>query len=279
MGLQWRRDGSKLHLGLAVTVFLLVIGVSTLSVRGASSIAQGFETNDPSIVSGALVSLKSKEGNTVELASGENIDRLLGVAGQNSLIELSSNGTGTVQIVTAGEAVVLVSDINGDVKTGDKITTSPIAGVGMRALTSTLVIGTAQANLSSVETNSRTVTDKGGAKQTVRIGAIPIQVDKVFYEAPDDQNSYVPPMLQDFANNLAGRPVSPIRVLVAGFLILFVFVTVIVLLYSSVRSSIISIGRNPLSEAAVHKSLWQVGLTIFGVMAFTVIIVYLILTT
>lgn len=278
MLLQQQRDGSKLHLGLAVVAFLLIIGMSSLRVQGASSIAQGFETDDAGIVSGALVSLKSKEANTVELASAENIDRLLGVAGQNSLIELSS-GTGTVQVVTTGEAVVLVSDINGDVKTGDKITTSPIAGVGMRALTSTLVIGTAQASLSSVETNTRTVTDKGGTEQTVRIGAVPIQVDKVFYEAPEDQNSYVPPVLQDFANNLAGRPVSPIRVLVAGFLILFVFVTVIVLLYSSVRSSIISIGRNPLSEAAVHKSLLQVGLTIFGVMAFAVIVVYLILTT
>ena len=69
------------------------------------------------------------------------------------------------------------------------------------------------------------------------------------------------------------------RVVVAGLLILFIFVTVVVLLYSSVRSSIISIGRNPLSESAVRKSLLQVGLTIFGVMAFTVIVVYLILTT
>ena len=278
MLLQERRNSSKLHLGLAVAVFMLIIGMSSLSVKGASSIAQGFETDDPGIVSGALVSLKSKEANTVELATAENVDRLLGVAGQNSLIELSS-GTGTIQVVTTGEAVVLVSDINGDIKTGDKITTSPIAGVGMRALTSTLVIGTAQANLSGVETNERSVADKSGAQQTVRIGAIPIQVDKVFYEASQDQNSFVPPVLQDFANNLAGRPVSPIRVMVAGFLILFVFVTVVVLLYSSVRSSIISIGRNPLSERAVHKSLLQVGLTVFGVMAFAVIVVYLILTT
>lgn len=89
----------------------------------------------------------------------------------------------------------------------------------------------------------------------------------------------MPPVLQDFANNLAGRSVSPVRVMVAGFLIAFVFVTVVVLLYSSIRSSIISIGRNPLSESAVHKSLLQVGITVFGVMAFSVIVVYLILTT
>lgn len=278
MLLRQRTNSPKIHLGLAVAVFILILGMSSLSVQGASSIAQGFKTDDPGIVSGALVSLKDKTANTVELSTAENVDRILGVAGEDSLIELT-NGVGTVKVVTTGEAAVLVSDINGEVRTGDKITASPIAGVGMRALTSTLVIGTAQANLSDAQTETRTITDKNGKKQTVNIGAVSVQVDKVFYEAPQDQNSFVPPVLQDFANNLAGRPVSPIRVMVAGFLIAFVFATVVVLLYSSIRSSIISIGRNPLSESAVHKSLLQVGITVFGVMAFTVIVVYLILTT
>lgn len=278
MLLSKRTSSPKIHLGLAAAVFILILGMSSLSVQGASSIAQGFKTDDPGIVSGALVSLKDKTANTVELSTAENVDRLLGVAGEDSLIELT-NGIGTVKVVTTGEAAVLVSDINGDVKTGDKITASPIAGVGMKALTSTLVVGTAQANLGEAQTETRTITDKNGKKQTVKIGAISVHVDKVFYEAQQDQNSYVPPAIQDFANNVAGRPVSPVRVMVAGFLIAFIFVTVVVLLYSSIRSSIISIGRNPLSERAVHKSLLQVGITVFGVMAFTVIVVYLILTT
>lgn len=278
MLLRHQINSSKVRLGLALVVCMLILGMSSLSVQGASSIAQGFETDDPGVVSGALVSLKSGTGNTIELSTSENIDRILGVVGQDSLIELS-NGVGTVQVVTTGEAVALVSDINGDVKTGDKITASPIAGVGMRALTSTMVIGSAQANLSEADTETRSVTDRDGAKRSVRIGAIPLHVDKVFYEAQQDENSFVSPALQDFANSVAGRSVSPIRVMVAGFLILFVSVTVVVLLYSSVRSSIISIGRNPLSESAVRKSLLQVGLTVFGVMAFAVIVVYLILTT
>ncbi len=280
MLLMQRTNSPKFRFSMGVALCMLILGVSSIGVQGASSIAQGFETDDPRVVAGALVSLKSATANTIELSTSENIDRLLGVAGEDSLIELSNgSGAGTVQVVTTGEAAVLVSNINGDVKTGDKITASPIAGVGMKALTSTLVIGTAQANLANAEVETRTITDKKGKKQDVKIGAIPVQVDKVFYEAEQNQNSYVPPVLQDFANNLAGRPVSPIRIIVAAFLILFVFITVVVLLYSSVRSSIISIGRNPLSENAVRKSLLQVGLTVFGVMAFAVIVVYLILTT
>jgi hypothetical protein len=265
--------------GLAAIMSVLILGMSSLSVQGASSIAQAFETEDLGIIAGALVNLKPDSSNTVELATAENIDHLLGVASKDSLIELSNDSTGTVEVVTTGEAAVLVSDINGDIRTGDKITSSPIAGIGMRALTSTLVIGTAQADLSSVQTEERVVKDKSGTERKVKIGAIPIQVDKVFYEAPQDMNSFVPPALQDFANNLAGRSVSPVRVMIAGFLIAFVFAIVIVLLYSSIRSSIISIGRNPLSESAVRKSLLQVGITVLGVMAFSVVVIYLILTT
>jgi hypothetical protein len=273
-----RRNNLRMHFGVGFMAFALILGLSSLSARGASSIAQSFQTEDPKVVVGALVSLKSGSANTVELSTSQNLDRILGVVGENSLIELS-DGVGKLQVVTTGEALALVSDINGEVKSGDKITASPIAGVGMRALTSTLIIGTAQANLASAETEERDVTDKSGDKQQVHIAAIPMQVDKVFYEAPNDQSSFVPPVLQDFANNMVGRPVSPIRVMVAAFLIAFVFVTVIVLVYSAIRSSIISIGRNPLSGGAVQKSLLQVGLTVFGVMAFTVIVVYLILTT
>ena len=212
------------------------------------------------------------------VASPANSQDLVGVAGTKSLIELSS-GTGSVQVVTNGTTEALVSDINGDVKTGDRITASPIAGVGMKATSSGVVVGTAQANLASVTTGTQPVTNKKGKQVTVKIGTIPLQVDKVFYQAPTDQVSFLPPVLSDFANSVAGHQVSPIRIVAATLLILLLFVAVTILLYSSVRSSIISIGRNPLSEQAVHKSLLEVGLTVVGVLVFTVIVVYLILTT
>lgn len=264
------------YLGLGVGILLLLVAVSSLSVEGASSIAQGFQTSDKSVVPGALVSLKGNTPNTVELSTVSNLEQLIGVAGSSSLIELS-NGAASVQVVTSGVTSTLVSDINGDIKNGDKITASPIEGVGMKATTSTLVVGTAQANLSSAKTETRTITDKSGHEATVSIGAIAVQVDKVFYE-PSGQNTFLPSSFQNFANSLAGHQVSAVRIVIATLLVLLLFAAVIILLYSAVRSSIISIGRNPLSENAVRKSLLEVGLTIVGVLAFTVITIYLILT-
>jgi len=255
----------------------LLIFVSPLGAQGASSIAQGFQTTDPNVVEGALVSIKSDTPNTVELSNSDNTEHLVGVVGDRPLIELS-NGGSSIQVVTSGVTPALLSDINGDIKPGDKIAASPIEGVGMKATQSGIVIGTAQAELSSVETSERTIRAKDGKDQTVNIGLVPIQVDTIFYTGTADGSSFVPSAIQDFANSVAGHEVSAVRVLVAAILLLMLLVSVVVLLYSSVKSSIISIGRNPLSESAVHKSLFQVGLTIVGLLAFTVILVYLILT-
>jgi hypothetical protein len=265
-----------LGLGAALLVLFSLL-VPSLGAQGASSIAQGFQSDDDNITSGALVSLKPANPNTIELSNTQNVDQLLGVVGEQALIELS-DGTNAVQVVTSGITPALVSDINGEVKTGDRITASPIGGVGMKATQSVLVAGTAQADLDSVDTDERVITDKDGNQQVVRIGLVPLQVDTIFYVGSQDGSSFVPGFLQNLANSVAGRQVSPLRVLVAALLLLLLFVSVIVLLYSSVKSSIISIGRNPLSESAVHKSLLQVGLTVIGLLAFTVILVYLVLT-
>lgn len=259
---------------LVVLMFLLVPSFG--GVGAASSIAQGFLAASDNIVSGSLVSVQGDNPNTVELANMQNSDLLVGIVGEDSLIELSDGG-GT-QVVVSGVASALVSDINGDIRAGDRVTASPIAGVGMRAAESVVVVGVAQESLDDVDTTARIIDDNQGNPQSVSIGILPIQVGTVFYAGEDDGSAFVPGFLQSLANTVAGRNVSPVRVLVAALILLLLFVCVIVLLYSATKSSIISIGRNPLSEKAVHKSLFEVGLTIIGIMAFAVILIYLILT-
>lgn len=267
------------YLGWGATfVGLLLALVPPLGAQGVSSIAQGFQTTDSNVVEGALVSLKPDSPNSVELANSDRAEQLIGIVGNDPLIELS-NGASSVRVVTSGVTMALVSDINGRIQSGDKIAASPIEGVGMKATQTGVVVGTAQANFDDAKTSERSITDKEGKQQTIKIGLLPVQVDTVFYVgAGAAGSSFVPSALQDLANNIAGREVSGVRILVAALLLILLLVSVVALIYSSVRSSIISIGRNPLSENAVHKSLFQVGLTTIGLLAFTVILVYLILT-
>lgn len=263
-----------------ISLFLLLISIP-VSAQGNSAIAQQFQAKDADVTIASLVNIAKDNPNYVILSDAEHVDQLIGVVSSKPLIELSEEGGRVgVQVVSNGTTLTLVSDLNGKITTGDKITASPIAGVGMKAIESTVVVGTAQASLDSVELETREVTDKVGKKQYVKIGLIPVQVGVAFYSPhAQKQSAFVPPFLQTLANQVTGKDVSPIRVLIAALVLLLLFISVTVLLYSSVRSSIISIGRNPLSESAVRKSLFQVGITVFAVLIFAAAIVYLVLTT
>jgi len=274
-----RRSALRLRF-IALSTFSLVLSIFCalpVSAQGNSSISQEFKTKDNNVSSAALVGIEKDNSNTIELSNMEDTDKLLGVVGAKPLIELSGGASG-VQVVTSGLTLALVSDINGKVVNGDRVTASPIEGVGMKATSSSVIVGIAQGDLKSVSTEKRTITTKDGKKQTVNIGLLPVQVGVAYYTVDDGKASYVPAFLQELANNVSGRNVSPVRVLVAALILLLLFICITVLLYSAVRSSIISIGRNPLSESAVRKSLVEVGLTVAAVLVFAILIIYLVLT-
>ncbi|HSW98759.1 MAG TPA: hypothetical protein VLF71_02895 [Candidatus Saccharimonadales bacterium] len=265
------RVGAPLGVGMLLLAFLFPV-----TAAAASAIAQGFKAGGDGIVSGALVSLQQGVAGTVELSTAANSAHLVGVVERQSLIDFANGGT--VQVVTSGTTPVLVSDINGLVKTGDRITASPIVGVGMKATESATVAGSAQADMQLSTAETRQVTAANGKQHTVHVGAVPLLVSAAYYQPKPTQSKFVPSGLQTFAANIAGHQVPPVRILVAGLVVVLLFVSVAVLLNSSVRSSIIAIGRNPLSGQSVRRSLFEVGVTTVGVLAFTVIAVYLILT-
>lgn len=274
--------GHKQRVGLAVfSALLLLIGLLTAMpghAQNTAAISQGFQTNESNLTTGALVSLERGDKGKVELSNTDRVEQLVGLIGDKPLVSLSSNTT-EVQVVISGIAPALVSNINGDINTGDKVTASPINGLGMKATNSAQVIGTAQEDFKNVKTREITITDRDGKQQIVRAGTLPIQVNVTYYAVPEKENqTFLPSFLQQIANSVAGREVSVTRVLVALLVLLAGFVCAGVLLYSSVQSSIISIGRNPLSEGAVHKSLLQVGATSLGILLVMVIAIYLVLT-
>jgi hypothetical protein len=267
-----------LRRSFVAVVLLLSFFASASSAQGNSSISQQFQSKDPDITVASLVVIQKDNPSSIELSSQEKASTLVGVVSEEPLIELSDDSNG-VQVVTSGLTMTLVSDINGIVTTGDKITASPIKGVGMKASESTTTVGIAQSPLDISKAEKRKIMDTTGKQVEVRIGLVPVQVGVATYIPESNKTAnFVPQFLQSLANSVAGRTVSPARVLVAALILLLLFVSITVLLYSSVRSSIISIGRNPLSERAVRKSLLQVGLTVLGILLFTVGLVYLVLT-
>lgn len=264
--------------GITLAIFFAVfVAAPTLPTiaQNTAAISQGFQTEDAGLEPGALVSFERSNNARVELANTDRLAQLVGVVSNNPLVSLST-GANEVQVVINGIAPVMVSNINGEVKAGDKITASPINGVGMKATSSSQVIGTAQEDFTANDSREVSVTDANQKNQRIRISTLLAQIN-VTYAAQDTPQSFMPAFLQQLANSIAGREVSVLRIVIGLLLLLAGFIGAGILLFSSVQSSIISIGRNPLSEGAVHKSLLQVGLIAAAVLLATVLAVYTVL--
>lgn len=260
--------------------FLVATVAFPAVVIAAGAISQGYKTTSTNISKGTLLSLVSSGSTTVEPANTTNVSKLVGIAADKPLVELSNGTTSDTRVVVSGSTEALVSDMNGTINAGDKITASPVSGIGMKSVQAAEVVGTAQANLSSVPLVNQTVTGTDGKTETIKVGLLPIAVNVTYYSAAVQQGivaAFVPPFLQSLANGIAGRQVSPLRVLLAAIALLLGFGAVTVMLYTSIRSGVISIGRNPLAQAALRKSLVDVVIAAIGLLVITTAIVYIAL--
>ncbi|HKU18827.1 MAG TPA: hypothetical protein VJP80_06165 [Candidatus Saccharimonadales bacterium] len=269
---------SKQRLGaLLGSVFIAACTLlsSGASAASSSAIAQGFQadTGRGTIVSGALVSFKTGS-HSVELAATDNASRLAGVADQSALITLS-DGSKEVHVILNGTTSALVSDINGAIHSGDRIAASPIEGVGMLASSGSRIVGVAKASFDTATAQTETIDDSHGASHTVHVGAVPLQVGLAYYQS--SASNFLPPFIQNLANSVAGRQVSLLRIVFCTLLLLVSFVSLSILIYSTARSAMVSLGRNPLASHEIRKGLYQVGLVTVGVWGGALLACFLIL--
>ena len=273
-----RAGGLRRVLGLVGALAVTL----TVSAPALASLSQGFATTSP-IATGSLVSLDPKSSGSVVVTDLNNVGRLFGVVVPESSasISLSGTGNGQVQVVTTGSADILVTNAGGNIQVGDYITISQVAGVGQKVgASSARIIGTAQAGFdgSGDGVTKRTIDDTTGKKE-VAIGQIPVVVAVSAYTATDGKQSYVVPnWLQSLSNTLAGKAVSPVRIIIAGLILIVAIISISVLLYSAVRNSIISIGRNPLSKSGVLQGMLAIGGVAVVILAITAIAMYLVIS-
>ncbi len=273
-------DGPLVLAKAILAVVATIISLAPLNVLGATTtVSQGYKAASV-IAVGTVVSADASDSQAVVTASIDNRNNLLGVVvdPKDSLLNLSSTSS-KVQVATGGIVAANVSTINGDITAGDKIVVSPISGVGMKASEAGKVVGVAQANFNrdSASVQEKTVKDKSGSDNKVYIGQIPIVVE-VSYWAPDNSTaaSSIVTAISNFASTIVGKKVSPIKALLAVAVLLIAMLISAIILYSSVSSSIHSIGRNPLSGAAIKRSLIQVILVVILIMLFALGAIYLI---
>lgn len=261
---------------LWVTFVALVSFAVPMTVLAVTSIAQSYTAKEK-VSLGSVVSLKKDTSDEIVAASTKTVDNILGVVinADSALLSLSSGEANQVQVATSGIVQVLVSDINGKVVEGDHITASPLAGVGMKASGNVRIVGIAQAALGNGTKQKYKDTD--GKEQTVSIGEVPVLVNVAyFFKEPD--KTIIPVALQNVANTVAGKIVSPVPIFISGAIFLIMIIIVSAMIYSMIKSSIISVGRNPLSQSAVYRDLIQLSGLMILILGVGVAAIFLILT-
>lgn len=288
MKTSWRIKGNRrsLRIGFSslkrIKYWLLTASVGGLflmpAVAGAATlISQGFVA-DTKLPPGSVVSLKKESATNVESTTIENVNNIIGIvidAGSSQLSLSSEKGT-QVQVATSGVEQVLVSDINGKITAGDQITASPLSGVGMRATGSTKVVGVAQGDFPNSSASDQKYKDKDNQEHTVKLGQVAVLVSVTYYYKQPDK-TIIPSAIQNLANALAGKKVNPLPVILSIIIFIVTLIVVVSIIYSLIHSSIISVGRNPMSQAAVYRNVIQLSALVVVILAVSVISIYMVL--
>lgn len=265
----------------AIAVLFAAPAVLAATTSTDQGIVQSYDVVG-TVHQGMIVGAKKSDNGKVSALSLDNLSDMLGVAisATDAPITLSGDSPSQVYVATSGEYNVLVSDQNGAIKTGDYISISSLNGIGMKALdTEPTVLGRAAADLTDKNIIQANVQIKQGTKvvSTVSIGAIPVDIGVANNPKGGHGTGNLPGFLQVAAGNIADKPVSSGRVYLSlAVLILAAFIAGS-LLYSGVRGSLLSIGRNPLAKKYIIRGLLQTILTGMIVFILGLFAVYLLL--
>lgn len=276
----------KLKHKLSIKRFFSLVGLALLLLAARSGpvyaqvITQGYGS-DATIQRATIVSLKLDDAKKVEPTNLDNDERMHGVvvSANDAPFTLSTDEEQTF-VATKGRFEAFVSNENGTIQPGDFVTISRVAGIGMKASDAEpYIIGKAIVGFDG-ETGvlSTTDIDDNGQTKKVSIGRVQIDVGVSGNPLLKPTQANLPGVLQRVAETIAQKsPINPIRIYLSLAILIAVSSVAGVLLYSGVKSAIISIGRNPLSKKSITRSLVQVIMTSIIILLLGVFGVYLLL--
>ena len=254
-------------LGLLVLLFTpLAIPV----IAQADNVVEGFSSSEQ-LQPGEVVAIDKAASRTVKAAPANNASLIYGVVVDPSDAPITLVGQNSqVFVATTGTYPVLVSTNNGSIKAGDYISMSNINGIAGKAQPGQgLVLGKAQ---SAFDGKTGVISSNGG----VNIGRIYISLG-ISKNPIVNTDPTLPRVLSRVANSVADRSVPVIRVYTALVIFMIAMSSAIVILWSGVRSSLISLGRNPLSRHTIFSGMYKVLFTGIGVFIIGLAGVYLLL--
>lgn len=253
---------TRLRFLVAITASLLT-SIVAVGHADAQAVVQAYQT-DNTLQVGMIIKLADGDATKVQAASQKDSGKMRGVVVAANDAPFSLSGTNDVRqafVAMSGDYRVLVSDQNGSIKKNDYIVVSSLDGVGMKADTTTAyALGKALGGFDG-KTNVQgqtSVKDAGGKSRTVHFGYVQVGVDIGRNPLFQTEKSNVPDFLQKLTDSVANKPVSAIRIYIGLGILLATVIIVFSLLYAGVRTSMVSLGRNPLAKKSILRNLFEV---------------------
>lgn len=245
----------------------------------AAAITQGYQAKT-TLPTGSVVSLTAAGGQQVEATTTDNDSLSAGVVvnGADALLDVQPQGS-QVRVAVSGDVTILVSTVNGDIKTGDKLIATPLAGVAgldYPPAPGVKYIAVANSDFTSTTTGAKKTSVKltDGSSKDVYVGSIKARM-LLGNRAPGagEKSNF----LTSLAQQISGKKVSLIRVVGALAILVAALVITGMVLYGSIKGTFVSLGRNPLSRDSVFTGLMRIVIIAMLVLSAGVVFGYLIL--
>ncbi len=257
----------------------LLLVLAEASAVVATSINQGYAAKTALAV-GTIVSVAKDNPNLIEPSTTSTDSQVVGTVanGPDALINLQPQGA-NIRVATSGAAPILVATTAGDVKRGDHLVVSPLAGIAERDSSSSKAakyIGIAGSDFSASSSGAKSTTVKlsNGGQKTVALGLINATILITDRASQSGQSANV---LSRVGEYITGRQVSSVRVIASAVVMLSVFMVTGWLLNGSIKGSFVSLGRNPLARLSIISSLLRVIMITLVVFAAGLTASYLVL--
>lgn len=238
---------------------ILIASLSFAGVLNAQTLNKGYKSDEP-LQTGMLIMEKEDDPSKVQAVSLDTLDKLKGIIIQKNDSPVTLSGKeDKVFVADTGEYPVLVSDENGHIAKGDYLSISSLEGVAMKANDKhTLVVGRATKEFKGNGDRLGSTVDSR-TNQTINFGRVPALISiKRNPNLNESQNNSVPKALERVSFSIAGKPVNTARIWMATAVFIGSLMVAGIMLYSGARSSLISVGRNPLSRSVIIKGLGQI---------------------
>lgn len=266
---------SPARLMASCVLVLLIIFSLQADFSFAQAVTQGYAADEP-VQRGMIVKIKEEDTTKIEPVSQETAEAAYGVVvhPNDAPVTLSTEGQ-QVFVASEGKYEILVNDQNGPINPGDYIVVSAISGTGMKVDEfQPIVVARA---LEAFDEKSEPVGTAAVGDREVQMGRImaDINISGNPLQKPEEAN--IPEFLRRVAEEIADQPVSTKKLYLSMAILIVSSGVAGSLMYSGVRSAIISIGRNPLSKKSIIRGMFQVVLTGFIIFITGIFGVYLLL--